>query len=243
MLKKHIVFIKSNVKVNYIAKDEIYVNETCLGILKGIRLLKAYFNIKKKLPSIVVTLAENRKEYNFTLRNEFGLNIRKTPLTRIAQPKGTHLLLLSPNAYEHDSIYTYKRDEYIRLMIHEVTHIITRIISCGEENMPRWFEEGLSVYLSKQWLYEDEFKELVLREVSTNNIPSLMEIIQNRIYYYSWGWTVVKYIEKFYGKKMILEIIEKCKQYDIFKIIGEESNFLEEKWRKNLKKNIEHLFV
>jgi len=233
------VFNRNNIKIYYKEKDKIYVNETYSGILEGVRLLRDYLKIKKTLPAIEITLAENRKEYDLILSNKLGLKIVKTPATRIGQPIGTNLLLLSPNAYESDSKYTYKKEEYHRLMIHEYTHIIIRLLSCREEAVPRWFEEGLAVYLSEQWLYEDEFIEPVYWGVKKNKIPTLSKIISNRVYYYFWGWTIVKYIEKYYGIKMILEIISNCSQYyDVFKIIGEECNVVEIKWRKDLINNI-----
>ncbi len=238
MKRKYFRFIKNGIKILYVPRDKMYIKETYSGVLKGICKLSAYFNMKKKLPPVEIILAEDRKDYDSILCSVFGLKIDKTPSTRIAQTKGKHLLLLSPQAYEYDSIYTYKHDEYLRLIIHEVTHMTVRIISGGEDSVPRWFEEGLAVYLSKQWLYEDEFRKSVFQGVSRGEIPSLKSIFSNRVYYYYWAWTVVKYIEKIYGKKMILEIIKRSNQQDIFEIIGEKNHLVEQRWKDDLNKYI-----
>lgn len=236
--RKYCRFIKNGIKILYVSKDKMYIEETYCGVLKGIHMLSAYFKMKKKLLPVEVILAEDRKDYDSILHSVFGLKIEKTPSTRIGQTKGKHLLLLSPHTYEYDSIYTYKHDEYLRLIIHELTHMTVRIISGGEDSVPRWFEEGLAVYLSKQWLYEDEVRKPVFQGVLRGEIPSLKRIFLDRAYYFYWAWTVVKYIEKIYGKKMILEIIKGSNQRDIFDIIGEKNHLVEQRWKDDLKDNI-----
>lgn len=233
------IFNRNNIRIRYKGKDKAFINGTYFGIKRGVRLLSEYFNREMKLPEIEITLAENRKEYDLILSNRHGLKALKTPATRIAQPIDTNLLLLSPSAYESDSTYIFKKEEYIRLMIHEYTHIVIRLLSCETDAVPRWFEEGLAVYLSEQWLYEDEIVGPVYWGVKKNKIPTLRKILTNRIYYYLWGWTVVKYIEKHYGKKMILNIVNNCNQdNDVFDIVGEECCTVGKKWRKELRENI-----
>jgi len=233
--RKYFKFCKRGIKILSTPQDKIYVKETYSGILKGIGVLKSYFELAIKLPTIEVTLAEDRKEYDSILQGVFGIKLKETtPPTRIAQIKGKHLLLLSPRAYKSDSVYTYKHDEYQSLMVHEVTHIIVRSISGGEDNVPRWFEEGLAVYLSRQWLFE-EIRKPLLQRISMNEIPSFKKIIHSRDYYYYWGWTIINYIEKIYGKKLILQIIKRSKYQDTFEILGEKIRLIERKWKNDMK--------
>lgn len=244
MKRTYLTFIKSGIKIFYTEQDKIFLNETYFGIMKGIKILTSYFGLNKKLPVIKAIIAENRIAYNSILQHIFKLKLIKTPPSRIAQTKGCYLLLLSPRVYSYDSIYTYQHDEYLRLLVHEIAHIIIRRTSGGEDNVPRWFEEGLAVYLSKQWLYEDEFRKQLFQRILINKIPSFKKIIQDRRYYYCWGWTIIKYIEKMYGKKIILKIIEKSIQQDIFEILGEKKHLLEQKWKDHLRNNIaEYIFT
>ncbi|MGB9721472.1 MAG: hypothetical protein ACPL28_08355 [bacterium] len=237
MKREYLSFIKDKIKIFYTVNDKEYVKETYFGVKKGIGIVSSYFGLNKKLPAIKVIIAKNRLEYNSFLQHLFKLESSETPLTRIAQVKGNYMLLLSPQSYATDSVYVYNRADYFRLLIHEIIHMVVRIVAGGDDNVPRWFEEGLAVYLSKQWLYEDEFKKPIFQKISINRVPSLAKIIRIRRYYYYWGWTIIKYIEKKYGKKMISEITKKCAQRDIFKILNEKKHLFEQKWKRDLLNN------
>jgi len=77
----------------------------------------------------------------------------------MAQPQRTDLVVLSPSAYEQHSIFRYFLDEYRRLLFHEMTHMFEEYLAPASamEAVPRWWSEGLAVYLSGQWKYDDQY--------------------------------------------------------------------------------------
>jgi hypothetical protein len=101
---------------------------------------------------------------------------------------------------------------------------------------PRWWSEGLAVYLSRQWRYEDEFRKAVIDGIAEKDIPGFRQIEVERKLAYDWGWTIVRFIESVYGRDMILRIVsvlytgEECVDGKVFSVIGEEAGSLENRW-------------
>lgn len=150
---------------------------------------------------------------------------------RIAQPQRTDLILLCPSAYETDSIYKYDYKEYKRLLTHEMVHMFHEYLSVDMENIARWFSEGLAVYLSEQYKYEDEFNKPVIDGIANNKIPKISDIIDDVMLSYDWGWTLVKYINDTYGFDTVLNIMINCGSSDVIGFIKEDKVKFEEKWR------------
>lgn len=195
--------------------------------------------------NINIYLAPNRNEFEYLILNILKINIKMpTSKGRIAQPQKTDLILLCPSAYETDSIYKYNSEEYKRLLMHEMVHMFHEHLSADMEHIARWFSEGIAVYLSKQYKYEDEFNRSVMDGVSNNKIPKISDIIDDVMLSYDWGWTLVKYINDTYGFNMILNIMRNCGSSDIIGFMKEDKVEFEEKWREwLLNKNVSVLIV
>jgi hypothetical protein len=233
MLESYLWFDSKNIKVGFQGKDRKFVKITFTGLEETIKFLSVYFHLERNFPSIRTILAPNREEYDLLVKKLLKVNI-ETPSnpSRIAQPQRTDLVLLAPSAYSTDSIYKYSPREYKRLLFHEVTHMFEEYLSPNIELTPRWWSEGLAVYLSKQWKHEDELKGPVLKGCRNKKIPNFRKIKKDVKFSYQWGWTIVMFIENTYGKEMILKIVRECDNGNVFGMLGENFKNFEKRWNK-----------
>lgn len=221
-----------NVVIFY--NNEIYAKDTLREAKICIDELYKKFLVEEDIfrDTINIYLAPNRNEFEYLILNILKINIKMpTSKGRIAQPQRTDLILLCPSAYDTDSIYKYNFEEYKRLLTHEMVHMFHEHLSVDMENIARWFSEGIAVYLSKQYKYEDEFNKPVIDGVSNNKIPKISDIIDDVMLSYDWGWTIVKYIYNIYGFDTILNIIRNCGSSDVIGFMKEDNIEFEEKWR------------
>ncbi len=235
MLNGYLWFDKKNIKVVFTERDREFVDKTFVGLKEAIKFLSGYFRLGKSFPLVRAILVPNRGEFDRLVIELLKVDIKKPSRpSRIAQTQRTDLVLLSPSAYSKDSIYEYNPEEYKRLIFHETAHIFEEYLSPNIEALPRWWGEGLAVYLSGQWKYEDEFREPVLEGLKIKEIPKFEEIKGDTELCYQWGWTIVKYIEFQYGQKMIVKIVRECADGNVIKIIGEPIENFEKEWKKYL---------
>lgn len=234
-LESYLWFNGKNIKIGFTEKDKKFVRETNDGLKEATKFLSEYFHLEKSFPPIIAILVPNREEYDRLVRKLLKVYIeRPSRPSRIAQSQRTDLVLLAPSAYSTNSIYEYSAKEYKRLFFHETTHMFEEYLSPNMEASPRWWSEGLAIYLSKQWKYEDEFRAPVLEGFRSKKIPEFKKIQNDVELSYQWGWTMVKYIDYCYGRKMIIDIVENCIDGDVFKIIGETNKNFERGWEKYL---------
>ena len=224
---------EENIEIYYKNEEESIVNKTFSGLKNAYKTLSKYFETNSENFDVKAIIAHNRKEYEDVVLNVLKVNIEiPSRRSRIAQPQGKYLVLLSPNAYEKDSIYSYIEDDYERLIFHEVTHMFEEYLSKDMENSSLWFGEGLAVYLSKQSKYEDEFRHTVCESIQKRNVPTLEEIEGKFEFAYEWGWTLIKYIEEVYGKQMINDILRNYDNGKVLEYMKVNKNIFEEQWKK-----------
>ena len=236
MLNNYLALGK-DIEVRYIEGDEPFAEETFIALKEALVSLSKYFCLKEPFPKIRVILVPNRNEFDRFVIDLLGVEI-ETPSrpTRMAQPQKTDLVVLSPSAYEQHSTFKYFPDEYKRLLFHEITHMFEEYIAptSAMETVPRWWSEGLAVYLSGQWKYEDQyrFRQPVLKGIKEKLIPNLKEIQASIELCYDWGWTMVIFIENTYGKESILKIVRECDNGNVSGILGEDFKNFEKRWKE-----------
>jgi hypothetical protein len=113
-----------------------------------------------------------------------------------------------------------------------MTHIYEEHLSPDIENAPRWWSEGLAVYLSRQWRWEDDIRKPWIRALQTKRIPGFSDIERIAKFSYTWAWTIIHYLDRVYGCKTIIKGIENCRRGNIFQALGMEPKILERDWRK-----------
>lgn len=223
-------------KVGFGSGDRSFAEETHAGLKEAVEFLSGYFHVESGSLSVRAVLAGSRNEYDRLVGELLGVHMKNpSGPRRIAQTQGTDLVFLSPRVYPTDSAYEYSTGSYRRLVLHETTHVFEEYLSPNVEAIPRWWTEGLAVYLSEQWEQEEEFRGTVLGGIKRREIPSVRELAENVSLSYLWGWTIVRYVEYMYGAEMIRNIIEQCADGDVVKIIGEKARKFQTGWAEYLK--------
>jgi hypothetical protein len=220
------------VEIMYVEGEREFAQESFDTLGNALSIVTSYFSIAEPFPKIRAVLVRNRNEFDRLVRDLLHVEIEfPSNPARIAQPQRTDMVVLSPSAYENHSIFKYIPDQFRRLLFHEMVHMVEEHLSPNIEASPRWWGEGLAVYLSGQWLNDDEFRKPALDGIAQNDIPGFHQVEAERRLAYDWGWTIVRFIESAYGKEMILRIVKECPDGNVFSVIGEEAGCLEKRWR------------
>jgi hypothetical protein len=231
MLDGYLTLGDRKFEIRYVEADCGFADAASAALSKALPFVADYFRLSEPLPKLRVVLVPNRNEYDRIVCDLLRVQIEvPSSPSRIGQSQRTDMVLLSPSAYESDSIYKYVPDEFRRLVVHELIHMVEEHLSPDIEVTPRWWSEGLAVYLSEQWRHEDEFRGPALRGIRENEIPRISQVQADRRLSYEWGWTLVRFLESTYGEEMISRIVKECTDGDVFSITGEEEGILEKCW-------------
>lgn len=152
--------------------------------------LGEFFKINwvKNRPSIIIF--EDRKTLD-------ELKGSKTDDWNVGFATNNKIYILDRNNFEKESCHKYSDKEYKKLLKHELVHLYYNIFSKGV-HCPRWFNEGLAVFLSGQLEGKkiEKFKKFLRYfEKRGNNL------------YTEGGFAIKILIEKF-GKEKIFELIK-----------------------------------
>lgn len=229
MLSNYLALGDAQFEIRYVEGEQQFAQESHCALSAAFVSLARYFMLTSSF-QVRVVLVASRSEFDRLVRDllRVEIEIPSNP-ARIAQPQRTDMVILSPSAYESQSIFKYIPSQFGKLLTHELVHIVEEYLSPNIEASPRWWSEGLAVYLSAQWL--DEFGKPALEGVAQNDIPSFHQIKVERELAYDWGWTMVRFIEVVYGRDMVLRIVKECVDGDVFSVVGIEAGSLETAWR------------
>jgi hypothetical protein len=232
--RDYAVLRQDGMTLEVVPEDEAFVAVTFAGLLKGAGLLRDYFGLHGRFPSVRTILVPDRGEFDRCVAEVLRIQIEvPSHPARIGLPQGTNLVLLSPRAYVPGT-NRYSPEGLERLIGHELTHIIEEHLSPNIEALPRWWSEGLAMHLSGDW--RDEFAH-VARETAAGRVPALAEMQDGAVadvsvrLCYQWGWTVARCIESVHGQPGIRKVVEQCADGDVLATLGEEPTAFERAWR------------
>jgi len=226
----------AELRIIHVKRDDNVVAETHNSFIQGVESVKKYFNLKIESPFFNIFIAPDRKEYD-----RFVAHLTKTPTSkgRVGQPQVLDLYLLSPNAYKEDASPffagtngNYDNDIYKRVIVHETVHMMEEFLAPKghmEHQALAWSSEGLAVYVSEQYLKEQDIRKCMQTDLDENNIPALKEL--KGAVAYIWGWTVPRFIEKKYGRNKILSYIKAPCRTDLLKLLDAETSEFEKEWK------------
>jgi len=232
MLDNYLILGNEEVEIRYVEGDLGFAHDAVAVLSRALLSVTRYFEISNPFPKVRAVIVPNRNEFDRLVRDLLRIEIEvPSNPARIAQPQRTDMVVLSPSAYESHSIFKYIPENFRRLLVHELIHMVEEYLSPDMDAIPRWWSEGLAVYLSEQWRHEDEFSKTALSGIDENKIPGFPEIEADRKSAYDWGWTIVRFVEISYGKAMILRIVKESANGDIFPVLGETASSVEKRWR------------
>lgn len=217
------------ITVEFTLPDEQLVSDTLTYLSEGLNSSMDYFQVGS-FPGIHAVITPNRNEFDRCVRDILHLDIEiPSNLGRVALPQKTDLVVLSPRAWKEESIYD--PGCYRGVLHHETVHILEEYLSPNIEEVPRWWSEGLAIYLSGQWVTLSREEPELVECIERGEIPSFTGMLQDVGLSYLWGWTCVMYIELIYGQKMINTLVRECSRNFLAKL-GETDSSFEEKWNR-----------
>jgi len=128
----------------------------------------------------------------------------------VAYPGLNLIIIKSPRAIKEGTI------DLIKVFKHEFTHIALGRAFRGRENVPRWLDEGLAMYESREWNLSRTFS--MTRAVLTDSLIPLSEIAH--FFPQDPGRARLAYSESFY---LISFLINRCGKEDFHRFIQEYS--------------------
>ncbi|MDP2865901.1 MAG: hypothetical protein Q8O90_06635 [Elusimicrobiota bacterium] len=232
-LKYTIKYFKS-ARVIFCDKDANAVDETYKYALNGIWKGLRFFLLPQGFPLINLFIAPDREEYD---RMVSHLTKIPTSKGRLGQPQGHDFYLIAPNAWPTDVHPDYlgpdgacDKKVYRQFIEHEIVHMIEEYSSPKNamEIRPQWWGDGIAVYATGQ--YGDRInREEIKKDLAVNKLPHITGMKGRDAYV--WGWSLVRYIEKRFGRKILRKIIlESCTE-DILGFLKLRKNKFELEWR------------
>lgn len=158
-----------------------------------------------------------------------------------AYPLQARIVLLDPSFSEN------RRIDLNRLVKHEITHVIFGLY-LGENvrNVPRWFNEGIAMYLADDWGYGNYWT--ILTAVVGNSLIPLYDISDEfpipaykARTAYAQSYSVIDFIIKRYGNdafKGCIRELAKGRPFDeaLASSTGANIDWVESRWLKYIKK-------
>jgi len=225
---------RGSVEVLHVPSDRPFAEMTSVALDAASRRLTVYFDLDAPLPGVRAFLAPDRDAFDALVADVLKVEIeRPSDLRRIAQPQRADIVFLSPSAYASQSAYAYVREDYRRMVHHELVHVVQEHLSPNIETSPFWWDEGLAVYISGQWRHESQFRfrEPVIDAVQEGCLPSFADIERDPALAYAFGWTLVRFIEQQWGKAAIVDTVTQMGDGDVFATLGRETLRVERAWR------------
>jgi hypothetical protein len=209
-----------------------WISDKCIEARQQVR---DYFGNNGYLASIQIVITRSRADYEMVVTKVLGVDIEIPSRTsRIAQPQGKILAILSPNAYSNESCYVFNEADFSRLLVHEFTHMTVEEICPSMDTIPGWVHEGLSVLVSRQGIEEAEFFEPFSAAIKSGAFPTLLDVISQRQNFYIFGWALIDVLAQAYGKKHILNLLQQpWSESSLSTHVGGEDK-LETLWKEHL---------
>jgi len=233
MLDHYLKLGDASIEIRYVDGEREFAELALESLNDKLPSLMDTFQIPGAFPAITVVLVPDRNEFDRLVRDllQVEIEIPSHP-ARIAQPQRTDMIVLSPSAYAAHSPFSYVPDDFRRLLVHELVHMMEELLTPDMEVSPRWWSEGLAVFLSEQCRYEDGFRQPAVYGVAQDAIPSLSQIEADVTLAYDWGWTIVAFIEAQYGKDMIVRIVKACADGDVLAFLEGDRRMIEKCWQE-----------
>jgi len=192
---------------------------------------------------IDIWFCETRKEFERTVNAPI-----QDWAAGCAYPLQARIVLLDPTLSED------RRIDLARIVEHEITHVVFGLyVKDNLKNVPRWFNEGVAMYVSNDWGYSNYWT--ILTGTLGNNIIPLFNIseefpesaYQARLAY-AESYSIISFMVKRYGDdafKGCIRELAKGRPFDeaLASATGVNIDWLESRWMKDLKKRYKWYYL
>jgi hypothetical protein len=222
-------------RIIHLDRDADAVETTYKHAMAGIRKGLCFFGLPPEFPLINIFIAPRRTEYD-----KLVSHLTKVPTSkgRLGQPQGHDLYIISPKAWATDvhpdylaSDGGYDKKIYRQFIEHETVHMLEEYSSPKDamELRPQWWCEGLAVYATGQW--KDRLTRCALKEaLAARKFPDIAGMKGSDAY--TWGWSLVRFIEKRFGNDALKKIILGSCEEDILGFLKLNKTKFEAEWRR-----------
>lgn len=157
----------------------------------------------------------------------------------VAYPSLNLIIIKSPKATTRGNI------DLRKVFIHELTHVFVGRAFKGREKVPRWLDEGLAMYVSKEW--DLTRVSTMTRAVLTDSLIPLSEItrgfpqeMERAGLAYSESFYLISFLISQYGRDRFHRLIGvygggKALEEVLTEVYGISLEELEDKWKNYLK--------
>ncbi len=183
-------------------------------------------------------LFPNRTALNKQWETDWGIPAFKAECWMVASGVAARLDILSPNAWkketcEHDAA---DKDEVASLVWHELVHVYHAQYSANPtfKNMDNlsWLVEGLATYASGQ--LSEVRMQRVQAIVREHNTPVALEDFWKGNDRYALAGSIVRYVDRTYGRVKMFELLEATDEKSALKILGVTENELIDGWKRSI---------
>lgn len=231
--KYNIAYFK-DARVIFAAGDRNTVKGTYAAAVSGARLALRRFGVKPVFPLMNIFITPRRRDYDRLVAH---LTRVPTHNWRLGQPQGHDLYLISPKAYPKDISANYLNSSgtcdmamYKRFIAHEMVHMMEEYVSPkgAMEVRPQWWSDGLAVYLTGQ--YRDRVSSKHIKaDLAAGRLPSIDGMKGAPAY--TWGWSLVRHIERRFGRKKFRSVLLESNTSDIPGFLKISRKALEKDWQ------------
>lgn len=192
----------------------------------ALQTISRFFSITCEIDFINVFICHSRTEYDSFVQPFTRI---PTKSTRIAQPQGNDICLISPNQYRLtaptfalETPPYYDKDEFKQVVIHETVHLWEESVSpkSAMDRRPIWFSEGMAIFLSGEYRTPRHHQYLI-NQYRSGIMTDLDKISGEQAY--TWGSLLFNFLLKEYGCGKILNTILKSDSENIIRCFTEAS--------------------
>lgn len=231
-----IEFRQSKYSVYYTLPDKPNIETYNKIFLTGFQTTEQFFG-QPFLKTFQIVVHPNRASLDSTWQKDWGMPDFKSECWMVASGVAVKLDMISPKLWDTESCeHKYANTEKVQqLLTHELIHVFH-----GQRNgSPTfetdgldWFVEGLATYASGQ-LDSARFAP-VKQAIAENKIPASLDKFWSGKLRYGLSGSVVRFIDKTYGRKMILELLPLTSKTEVLKKLNLTEEELLSKWKAEM---------
>ena len=220
------VHFKDRYRIYYTESDSDLLDSIIQSFDHGIQSIEKIFDTQVDILFFNIFLCPSRAVFDRFVQLFTQIPTSKS---RIGQPQGLDIYMLSPKCYKNDApLYAreeppfYDEEEFKHNLVHELVHVWEELSSPGEamDIRPEWFSEGLAMHVSESYM-EPEFTVRLKDDYEKGTVPLPDEMTGEKAY--TWGCILVDFLIKRFGSQKILNIITDTCEENIISLLDSDS--------------------
>jgi hypothetical protein len=184
-----------------------------------------------------VKVLPSRAAFDKIFKDRWGVD--HTDSWAVAVGVADAFYLLSPRVWKTEATEHDPNDagHIRRIIAHELTHVYNGQINPSKDfdgmDDLSWLIEGVATYVSGQM--DEEHKGDDLEAIKTGNTPKSLASAWSGRYRYSVSGSLVRYIDKHYGRQKLMEILRLTKQQEVLDDLHASEKQLLDDWRLSVR--------